>query len=109
VQEIGSCESDATKREVQAANTQKQLEKLRKELEKGDKEKAKLAAQQETTMKVGCPGVPALMYILCLLVTIAGAVLAGYAKSPAAPCSLTVRHWLTSQAPPQTTLVALHK
>ncbi|GAB4818756.1 hypothetical protein N2152v2_005802 [Parachlorella kessleri] len=50
-EEIGSCESDATKRGVQAANTQKQLEKLRKELDKGEKEKTKLAAQQETTMK----------------------------------------------------------
>jgi hypothetical protein len=49
---MGGCESEATKKGVQAANTQKQLEKLRKEVEKGEKEKAKLVQQQEDTMKV---------------------------------------------------------
>lgn len=52
LQEIATCESEATKKGVQAANSQKQVGKLRKELEKSVKEKEKLVAQQEKTMEV---------------------------------------------------------
>lgn len=52
MQEIASCESDATKKEVQATNTQKQSDKLRKDLEKSKREEANLVEQQKKTMEV---------------------------------------------------------
>lgn len=57
-QEIASCESEATKKGVQASNTQKQLDKLRKEADKGAKEREKLAADQAAKTQVRGLGGP---------------------------------------------------
>lgn len=52
LQDITACESEATKKGVQAGNAQKQLDKLRKEAEKNGAEREKLTAQQQQAMQV---------------------------------------------------------
>ncbi|PSC72157.1 structural maintenance of chromosomes 4 [Micractinium conductrix] len=50
-EDITACESEATKKGVQAASAQKQLDKLHKEVAKADAEREKLAAQQQASMQ----------------------------------------------------------
>jgi len=52
LQDITACESEATKKEVQAGAARKQLDKLQKEAGKAEAERQKLTEQQQEAQQV---------------------------------------------------------